>query len=45
MGNAILLCTYFDILCGFFIKKYEMGGACNKYVGEECRIQGFGGEN
>jgi hypothetical protein len=29
----------------FFIKKYEMGGACNKYVGEECRIQGFGGEN
>jgi hypothetical protein len=26
------------------IEKNEMGGACSAYVGEEMRIQGFGGE-
>jgi hypothetical protein len=32
---------YFSFLIDF---KYEMGGACSAYGGEERRIQGFGGE-
>jgi hypothetical protein len=39
---VVLLAQYFS---GDKIEKNEMGGACNTYVGDERRIQDFGGGN
>ena len=42
--KSLKICTPTQYFSGDQIEKNKMGGACSACVGEERRIQGFGGE-